>query len=259
MGAVEAWERALRGWAIPAEILANAEETPWVMPRDVFVRRADRQLHQPSTPTHRAVLDRPGAVLDVGAGAGAASLPCAGMITHIAAVDADAHLLTEFARRATALSLPHRTVNGRWPDVADQIGTVDVAVCANVLYNVAELAPFIQVLAEHTRSRVVLEMTEVHPMTTMNPLWKRFHGLDRPTRPTADDAVAALRELGADLEIVRWEKKAWPMPFEDLVEVTRRRLCLGADRAGEVADALRDTTVQTRRMVTVFWSPERSQ
>jgi SAM-dependent methyltransferase len=259
MGAVETWERELRGWAIPAEILAKAETTPWLVPRDVFVRRADRQLHQPSTPTHQAVLEQPGAVLDVGAGAGAASLPCAKTITHITAVDTDTHLLIEFAQRARELSLPHRTVNGRWPNVADQVDTVDVAVCANVLYNVTDLHPFIQALTEHTRSRVVLELTEVHPMTAMNPLWKRFHGLERPTRPTVDDAVAALRELGADLEIVRWEKKAWPMPFEDLVEVTRRRLCLGVDRADEVSDALRGTTVRTRRMVTVFWSPERSQ
>lgn len=258
MSALERWATELAGWAIPPEILAQADESPWGVPHAVFVRRVDRQLGAPSTPTHRAVLDYAGTVLDIGAGAGAASLPCAQAITHVTGVDTNAQLLAEFADRATALSLPYRTIEGRWPDVQAEAETVDVAVCANVLYNVPDLRPFVEALGRHAH-RVVLELTETHPMTGMNDLWKRFHGLDRPDGPTADGAVLALRELGVEPEVVRWQKEAWPMPFDELVAVTRRRLCLSADRTDELAAALHGTDVERRRMVTLLWSPDRRQ
>jgi SAM-dependent methyltransferase len=270
MIAVEGWSAQLAAWAIPEPILAAAPQSPWVLPREVFVRRVDRQLSAPVTPTHAAVLDAlavPGTVLDVGAGAGAASLPCAEAITHITAVDTDAGLLTAFAERARALSLPNRSVRGRWPEVADQIDTVDVVVCGNVFYNVADLPPFVRALNEHARVRVVVETAAVHPLTSLNPLWRRFHGLERPAGPTADDAVAALRELGVDPEIVRWDKKPSPEygRFDELVDVTRRRLCLPAERAGEVAEALTELGVDHttppdlgssgRAVVSLWWSP----
>ncbi|MTD58657.1 class I SAM-dependent methyltransferase [Amycolatopsis pithecellobii] len=256
MTAVEHWGEELAGWAIPPEILAQAEESPWKVPPNVFVRRADRQLGAPSTPTHQAVLDYAGTVLDIGAGAGAASLPCARAISQVTAVDTNARLLDEFSARATVLSLPHRTIEGRWPDVHDEVGVVDVAVCANVLYNVPDLAPFIEALGRHAR-RVVLELAEAHPLTALNDLWKRFHNLDRPLGPTADDAVLALRELGVEPEVVRWRKAADPVPFDELVAVTRRRLCLPADRTEELAAALGSGRPSTHRMVTLIWSPER--
>ncbi|TNC28070.1 class I SAM-dependent methyltransferase [Amycolatopsis alkalitolerans] len=254
--AVERWAAELAEWAIPPEILARAEESPWGVPPNVFVRRADSQLGAPSTPTHRAVLDYGGTVLDIGAGAGAASLPCARAITHVTAVDPNARLLAEFAERAAGLSVPHRTIEGRWPDVADQVGVVDVIVCANVLYNVPDLPPFVEALARHAR-RVVLELTDTHPLAEMNDLWKRFHNLDRPHGPTADDAVVALRELGVEPEEVRWQKAPAPVPFDELVAVTRRRLCLARDRTADVAAALAGDRAGTRRMVTLVWSPDR--
>ncbi|WP_236796433.1 methyltransferase domain-containing protein [Amycolatopsis sp. GM8] len=257
MTAVEHWGEELAGWAIPPEILARAEESPWGVSRNVFVRRADRQLGTPSTPTHQAVLDYGGTVLDVGAGAGAASLPCARAITHVTAIDTNIKLLAEFAVRAAALSLPYRTIEGHWPDAANEVGFVDVAVCANVLYNVPDLSPFVEALGRHAR-RVVLELTESHPLTAMNDLWKRFHNLDRPHGPTADDAVIALRELGVEPEVVRWQQPSAPVPFDELVAVTRRRLCLGADRTEELAAALAGGRSGTRRMITLVWSPDRT-
>lgn len=126
------WSEQLAAWAIPEHILAAAPDSPWVVPRTVFARRADRQIAAPATPTHQAVLEAlPGTVLDVGAGAGAASLPCARAITHVTAVDTNAGLLAEFQRRAVALSVSHSVVEGRWPDV--EVDPADVVVCAHVL------------------------------------------------------------------------------------------------------------------------------
>lgn len=267
--ALRRWSEQLADWAIPEHILAAAPESPWVVPKQVFARRADRQIAAAATPTHQAVLDAlPGTVLDVGAGAGAASLPCARSITRVTAVDTSAGLLAEFRRRAEALSLPHHTVEGRWPDV--DVEPADVVVCAHVIYNAPDLAPFADALTAHARRKVVVELAEAHPLTTLNPLWRHFHGIERPDGPTADDAVAALRELGLEPAVVRWHKPARPeyARFDELVDVTRRRLCLPADRAGEVAEALRGLGVDERTppdlgssgrdVVTLSWPVSRS-
>lgn len=256
MTALQKWAGDLAGWAIPPEILAQAKESPWTLPEGVFRRRADSQLGTPMTPTHEAVCWYGGRVLDVGAGAGAASLPCARVLTHVTAVDRSPGLLTEFARRAETLHVPYDLIEGSWPDVHTGLGVADVAVCANVLYNALDLEPFVAALDRHARL-VVIELTETHPLVDLNPLWQRFHGLARPAGPTADDAVAALREFGLEPQVIRWLRKSRPMPFDELLDITRRRLCLSPDSDAELVDALRETTPDTRRMVTIVWSPER--
>ena len=104
-GALDSWSAQLAEWAIPEHILAAAPESPWVLPQAVFVRRADRHLRAPAGATYeelRKALSPKGTVLDVGAAAGAASLPAGELIEHITAVDVNEGLLTEFAERAAA-------------------------------------------------------------------------------------------------------------------------------------------------------------
>jgi len=244
VSAIGQWRQALAAWRIPRQVLAAADESPWVLPRQVFIRRADRQLARPGGESYRAAweaLDPPGSVLDIGAGAGAASLPLAARCTGITAVDSDAELLSEFARRGRDAGVQCRTVLGSWPEVADRVPPADVVVCHHVLYNVPDLEPFVAALTDHARRLVVVETTERHPLTMLNQLWLRFHGIRRPDGPTADDALAALAELGVRPQVRHWRRqpKSADLPdFATLVDVTRRRLCLPVERADEVAAAL---------------------
>lgn len=245
MSAADRWRDDLAAWQVPRHILDGADESPWVLPRQVFVRRADRQLARPAGPSHLAAwhaLQPPGRVLDVGAGAGAASLPLAPRCTEIIAVDRDAQLLDEFARRAGAAGAPHLTAVGSWPDVAGDVPPADVVVCHHVIYNVPELGAFATALTGHARRLVVVETARRHPLTALNELWRRFHGTERPDGPTADDAVAVLAEVGIEPTVQHWRRPptAEHSDFAALVDVTRRRLCLPRARAGEVATALLD-------------------
>jgi precorrin-6B methylase 2 len=266
--ALSAWSEQLAAWAIPEHILAAAPESPWVLPKAVFVRRADRHLTDragASLEMLRKALSPRGTVIDVGAAAGAASLPADDAIEHVTAVDTNEPLLAEFAARARARGIPYRIFRGHWPDVAGQVEPADVVVCAHVLYNVPDLAPFVEALTTYARRRVIVEIAEVHPLTALNPLWQHFHGITRPDGPTADDAVAALRELGIEPEVTRWRKPAAAeyRRFDELVDVSRRRLCLPPDAADEVAEALRGLGVDAetppdlgssgRNVVTLTW------
>jgi SAM-dependent methyltransferase len=267
-GALERWREQLDGWAIPAEILAAAPESPWGYPVGLFRSRARRAGSRPATPSNlEAARSMPegGSVLDVGAGAGAASLPLAGLAGRLVAVDESPAMVASFLAAAEAAGVPAEAVEGRWPEVAGRVGPADVVVCHHVLYNVADLAPFALALTGHARRRVVAELTDRHPLAGLRPLWRRFHDLDRPTGPGADDAVAALGAAGLEVDRQDWEQpdRFGFDDFDELVAFTRRRLCLPAARDPEVAEALLDegtrqvdgvwVSGQPRRVTTLSW------
>ena len=96
MTAASDWAEALGEWAIPEEIIASAPESPWGFPVEVFVDHARLTIDEGWTPTHQRVAEAlpvGGTLLDVGCGAGAASLPVAPPAGRIVAVDEDANML----------------------------------------------------------------------------------------------------------------------------------------------------------------------
>jgi SAM-dependent methyltransferase len=267
--ALERWREQLEGWAIPEEILAAAPESPWGCPVGLFRSRALRAGTRPATPSNREAARRlpaGGAVLDVGAGGGAASLPLAGVAGRLVAVDESPAMVAAFLAAAEAAGVPAEGVQGRWPEVAGRVAPADVVVCHHVLYNVADLAPFAEALTGHARHRVVVELTDRHPLVDLGPLWRRFHDLERPTGPGADDATAALEALGLRVARQDWESRDrfGFDDFDELVAFTRRRLCLPARRDPEVAAALLDqgtrqvdgvwVSGQPRRVTTLSWA-----
>jgi SAM-dependent methyltransferase len=265
---LDRWRDELSAWAVPGHVAAAVTESPWVLPRQVFARRADRLVREPAGPSYERAweaLEPTGTVLDVGSGAGAASLPLAPRISMVTAVDTDALMLALFTERAGAMGLAARTVTGRWPDVAPRVADADVVTCHHVVYNVPDLGPFLSALTGHARRRVVTEVAAVHPLTSLNPLWLRFHGMARPDRPIAADLLEILDALGLRARHTEWSRPAETdyTSFSELVEVTRRRLCLPPQRAGEVEAALLDLGVAPERpqdlgssgrnLVTIWW------
>jgi len=265
---LDKWRADLAAWAIPEHITAAVTDSPWVLPRRVFARRADRLMAAPAGASYERATDAlgpGGTVLDIGAGAGAACLPLATHATAVTAVDTDQDMLTLLAERATAAGMDLRTVQGSWPEAAAQVGPADVVTCHNVVYNVPEIWDFLVALTNHARRRVVVELTAAHPLTSLNPLWLRFHGLHRPDGPTAADLLAILAGAGVRAGHTEWTRPAEAdyAGFAELVDVTRRRLCLPADRASEVEAALLDLGSQRERpgdlgssgrnVVTIWW------
>lgn len=267
-GLLDRWQSGLAAWAIPEHITATAGQSPWVLPREVFARRADRAAAAPSGPSYErawTALDPPGTVLDVGSGAGAACLPLLDRCTALTAVDTDPGMLEQLARRTTAAAADARLVVGRWPAVAAQAATADVVTCHHVVYNAPDIEPFLAALTAAARRIVVVELTDVHPMTSLNPLWHRFWGLARPDGPTAADLLAILAAMGLKAQARRWSRPGGRdyASFAELVAVTTRRLCLPPERAGEVAAALTDLGVDPERpadvgsahreLMTIWW------
>jgi SAM-dependent methyltransferase len=263
----EYWRESLAAWAIPEEILDAAPESPWQLRPHQFAARADHVLRQGvTTVTQQRALEalrEGGSVLDVGAGAGAASLPLLSRATKLTAVDGDAGMIEELRARVPS-TIELTVVHGRWPDVANDVGLADVVVCNHVAYNVPNLDEFVTALTEKARRRVVMEVTAVHPRANQNFLWPIFHGIERPERPVAADAVAVVRATGVEPHAEEWAGPELLMASDelaDLIAAVRRYLCLGADRDPEIAAALEGHLVRRNGLVgfaplprvTIWW------
>ena len=124
MTAIERWREQLESWAIPAEILAAAPESPYGFPDGALPDegRADATRAEPTPTTLRALerLPEGGRVLDVGCGGGATSLPLAGRAGVLVGVDAQEDMLEGFLANARAAGVDAEAVHGRWPDVAER-------------------------------------------------------------------------------------------------------------------------------------------
>jgi SAM-dependent methyltransferase len=220
-------------------------------------------------------LPQGGSVLDIGVGGGGTSLPLARRAGLIVGVDAQPDMLEGFLANAAAAGVAARAVAAAWPADAADVEVADVVVAGHVLYNTSDLVPFAESLSDHARLRVVVELTDRHPLYWMRDLWSRFHGLERPTSPTAADAEAVLNEVGLDTggdqRVISSRHGGGGFARrEDAIHVVRKRLCLSADRDDEIAEALGkerlrridgvwDIGPAERTVVTIWWDPRRAR
>jgi SAM-dependent methyltransferase len=252
-GAAKRWAELLDGWTIPDEMLFQAPEDPWLIDPVCVEAPSGPPEDTPSRRLAIEALPDDGAVLDVGCGAGAASLalvPPAGLLI---GVDAAPAMLTAFAAACTRRGVPYEAVEGEWPTAAALVPAADVAVCHHVAYNVRDIVAFVVELTGRARHRVVVELAAVHPLLPLGPLWRYFWKIDRPPGPRADDFLAVLRELDIEPIVEQAPGRPHLRSFEDAVTVARRRLCLPVDRSDEVAAGLRVLPKRPTEVWTFAW------
>lgn len=254
--AAEKWRDDLASWAIPDEIRAQAPQDPWIHPVAQFLAPDGPIPDSPSHQAAREALPEGGSVLDVGCGGGRAALALVPPAALLIGVDHQQGMLDAFAEAAAKRGVASEVILGDWPDAADVTPMADVVVCHHVAYNVWELPAFVAALTAHARRRVVLECPVRHPLTWMNPLWKQFWDLDRPTSPTAADALQVIRDAGYDAQIVEYDDVTQRIPLDPQAQAQSAciRLCLPVDRADEVAAAVQAADAgMPRRLAAIWW------
>jgi SAM-dependent methyltransferase len=254
----DSWREALRQSAVPQAIIDGAPDSEEVtLEPERFRWRPEEDAKQPVRPSRRRALEalpEGGSVLDVGVGGGASSLglvPKAGLIV---GVDPIPGMLESFEASALAAGIASKTVLGRWPDVAGEVGTTDIAVCHHAMYRTEEIEDFVSALTDHARHRVVVELSARSPLAAINPLWKLIHGIERPDPPVGDEVESVLRAMG--LAVEREDMVLPPRPVEvtpQMVTFTRRRLYVGPERDPEIEEWLRTREPQEHRVIALWW------
>lgn len=244
MTAAARWTAALEAWALPEELLEAAEENPYGWSQELWRRRSEiarsRPEPGPTLERVRALAGPPPAdVLDVGAGRGRASLPLASEGYRVVAVERDEQMADGLAEEAGAADV--RIVRGRWPEVADAVERVDVAMCAHVVYDVHDIARFLVAMIDRARRGVVIELSETHPWSGLAPYFRALHGIDLPEGPTASDLVDVVEELtGRTPHVDRWDRPGgvWFTAWDEIEAHYGRRLLLTRDRRPELRGLL---------------------
>lgn len=251
--AAAAWARDLAAWTIPPEILDQASESPWIHPPVLFEVPAVID-ESPSHQRAREVLAMSDTVLDVGCGGGIAAFALCPPATHVIGVDHQSEMLDMFTANAVSRGVDVQTQLGFWPAVAPHVATAQVVTAHHVVYNVAEIVPFVHALSEHATRRVVLELPQQHPLANLSGAWRHFWQLERPTTPSPTDLLAVLSEMGVDASMELWRG---PMRVENNLDqaahFTRVRLCLPAEREDEVREYLRAHPAESQRELATIW------
>lgn len=171
-------------------------------------------------------------VIDVGAGTGRYAVPLARAGAQVIAVDSSPAMLRFLRQDAESENLPITVVEGRWEEA--EVPVADVAICAHVLYPIAEAATFLRKLDVRSR-RCFLLLNYESPAAWMAPLWRVAYGVERLPLPGALEALALLHQLGIDAQLTPIPTTT-PIHFASLDEAldeTRARLCLAPDTANE--------------------------
>jgi SAM-dependent methyltransferase len=250
----EQWRTSLEAWALPDEIVKGAPQSPWIHPPVLF-DVPDTIAPSPSHERAREVLGDGATVLDVGCGGGVAAFALTPPATHVIGVDHQPEMLAMFRENATARGVGVETVEGFWPEVAPRTPVADVATAHHVVYNVADIEPFLLALDDHARTRVVLELPDHHPLASMSHAWRHFWNLERPEGPTPVELLDVLRELGLNAQREQWRttSRAEQSP-EQAAHFMRIRLCLPESREGEVRDFFQSHPApSTRELSTIWW------
>ncbi len=246
------WANSLAKWAIPQEILAQATSTPWIHPPELFAVPDEIE----STISHvraQEALPIGGSILDIGCGGGRATFALMSA-SHVIGVDHQGEMLDMYAANAKSRGVKCEVFEGFWPEVAAEVPSADVVVCHHVVYNVPDIAPFLEGLNSHAKHRVVIEMPANHPLTNLSGAWKYFWNLDRPVAPIASDLVEILKEIGIEANIEYWIGKLRDRSDIDRdSEFMRVRLCLPPERLGEVREYLMKNPLPAQREIATIW------
>lgn len=251
------WRQSVRDWVAPQSVVDTSPEPHATLEPEMFRWRPEHDAERPVRPTRQRALEAlpdAGSVLDVGVGGGASSLGLAPKVGSITGVDLLPGMLDLFVASARTVGVAPTAVLGTWPDIAEQVEPADVAVCHHAIYGVAEIQDFLLALTAHARYRVVLEISARPPLVRLDPLWKAFHGIERPGWPVADEVHAVLADLGFAVEREDTvEPSRTQSVTPELVSFARRRLHVSADRDPEIEQFLRTTPSPTQTIVALWW------
>ena len=239
-------------------------------------------------------LVRPGETwLDIGAGPGRFALPIALVAGEVIAVDASAGMLAALREGMAEHGIGNvRIVQGRWPlergapagsgEPGSPGGWVagppagilaDVALIANVGYDIETIGPFLDAMEASARRMCAAVLMDRQPASVAEQFWPAVHGEERATLPGLAEFLDLLHARGASPSLVPLARPPRGFSSEEaLVEFIRRQLWVapGSAKDGRVRELIRGELVdrpggvglrnqRPSRVGVVRWDPRREE
>ncbi len=218
------WRELVETRRVVVEGLANQGPQTgfWDQRAGRYARRV-QSLDPATDPLTQMLLGlvRPGdTVLDVGAGTGRYAIPLAEVASRVTAVEPAQAMRAQF-EQALGEGGPKNIeiVASTWEEA--DVAPHEMVLCANVLYPIADIVPFITKLDTHAR-RVVAIIIRVDQMAAMiDPMWHAIWGRGCPPEPGLLDLYNLLFALGIRAN-VRLAHRANPQRYADLDDALRQ-------------------------------------
>ncbi len=238
MGAIEAWKHRVEAHHEQSEAVMAAaawSDDDFWQPYARFFRLDPRRQDDPVLDLLLAMVEPGSTALDVGGGAGRMALPMALKCEQVHVVEPSSSMIEQLRESAVDAGIENVSVTQAAWEGAD-VDAEDLALCAHVVYGVADIEPFLRKLEAHARSLVVLLAFVESPMNRISRFWKPVHGEERVDMPALPELVNVLWEMGIFPD-VQMMGPVQPDRFEDRdVALTQLRNRLYV-RAGSAEDA----------------------
>ena len=209
-------------------------------------------------------------VLDVGGDAGRYALPLALRCRRVTVVEPSPSMVAQLREGAKEAEIENSSsVEAGWEDA--RVGPADLVLCANVVYRVKDIAPFLRKLDEKARERVVIVAWMDAPPSIFSPLWRAVHGEDRVELPALPELLPVLWEMGIfpNVEIVDAGRPRSTPNLDVALAMARHLLFVrpGSKEDNRPEEAAREMAVETPEGVTlrghrarpqgvVWWRPD---
>jgi hypothetical protein len=92
-----------------------------------------------------------------------------------------------------------RIIEGRWPVTDPPV--VDVALIANVAYDIEDIGPFLDAMEASSRRLCIAVLQDGAPASPVNPYWRRIHGEDRVPLPALREFLSLQNARGCLCEV----------------------------------------------------------
>lgn len=170
------------------------DEDMWSPLAESF-RDDPRRTEDPVVNLTRQWLTPQTTVIDVGGGADRYALPFALACKHVTVVDPSPSMLKALEDSAREASIENvSTMDSKWEEA--EVEPHDVAFCANVVYGVTDIEPFLRKLDGVARELVAIVVYMKAPLSGLSPLWKAVHEEERIDLPALPELLPVLWEMG---------------------------------------------------------------
>jgi SAM-dependent methyltransferase len=193
-------------------------------------------------------------VLDVGGGAGAHALPLALRCRQVTVVEPSPSMVSALTDAYRAAGIENVSVaTETWEEA--NVEPADLVLCANVVYGVADIEPFVRKLDAHAQDRIAVVVWMDAPLSIMSPLWREVHGEERTELPALPELLTVLweMEIYPNVEMLPAAARLSAPSMEAALQFARRFLCVqpGTEKDARLLEAASKLIEETPQGVTV--------